>query len=116
MWDEALAMWYASVMKITQAEIDAALKEAHAAIRHAVSTREYHARRYVKGSSMREQDLQTARDRLKKAMLPLRSWLGQAPYERNPTHAHEEITERVQRASREIQAQRRRLWKMQKRK
>jgi len=96
-------------------QIERDLKAAELAARHAKDVREYHARRSSKGSKQREHDLQEATARLKKAMKPLRSWLGQAS-SKNSTTAHEEITDRVRQTSKELQAQRRRLWKMMARK
>lgn len=96
-------------------QIERDLKAAELAARHAKDVRLYHARRSPKGSKQREHDLAEASERLKKAMKPLRSWLGQATA-KEPTATHEEITKRVREASKELQAQRRRLWKMMARK
>lgn len=106
-------MWYASSM--TQHQVEPGLKEAHAAIRHARDTRSFHARRTKKGSKQREDDLESARARLKRAMVPLRSFTGAAP-SRPQTEAHTELWARVAAASKELQSERRKLWKMMERK
>lgn len=98
-----------------QHPIEPALKESLAAIRHARDVRKYHARRTGKGSQQRENDLREALERLRRAMIPLRAFRGAAPY-KPQTHAHVELADRVAEASKVIQGERRRLWKMQDRK
>lgn len=95
-------------------DLDAALKEAFAAVQHADDVRKYHARRSAKGSPQREADLQTALGRLRKAMIPLRSWRGKSPY-MIQSSAMFALNKRVEGASNAIQSERRKLWKMQKR-
>ncbi len=92
--------------------IEASLKEALAAIRQARDVRAFHRRRTQRGSAQREADLQEARNRLKSAMLPLRSYLGAVPY-RKHSLPQQEVTQRVRTASLQIQSERRQLWKMQ---
>jgi hypothetical protein len=94
--------------------MEAALKEAYAAVRHAQDVRTFHGRRTKKGSGQRETDLAEARDKLKRVMKPLRSFLGQAPY-KTQSQAHQDLTDRIKEASAAIQKERRSLWKMQKR-
>lgn len=105
-------MWYDAYM--AQHPIEADLKAAFAAVRHARDVRKYHARRTRKGSEQRETDLSEALTRLRVAMAPLRSYLGTVSYKRQ-SHAHQAITDNVYEASKEIQSERRKLWKMQKR-
>lgn len=92
--------------------VEASLKEALAAIRQARDVRAFHRRRTRRGTDQRETDIQEARDRLRRAMLPLRSYLGAVPY-RNQSLPQQELTQRVRIASKQIQSERRRLWKMQ---
>lgn len=106
-------MWYDSSM--AQHPIEPALKEALAAVRFGRDVREQHARVSPKGSERREEDLDVALTRIKRAMVPLRSFLGSAPY-KPQTEPHMEITYRVRQASQALQSERRKLWKMQARK
>lgn len=92
--------------------IEPAIKEALMAVRHARDVRKVHARRTTKGTKQREDDLQMASSRVKLAMKPLRSFLGSAP-SKTQTDAFVDLTERVKQASSELQAERRKLWKMQ---
>lgn len=96
---------------MNQNPIEPKLKEARAAIRHAQDTRQFHRRRSDRGSKQREQDIAEAIRRLKAAMVPLRSFRGSAPY-KPQTRSHFELVERVEQASRSLQSERRKLWKM----
>lgn len=107
----SLQMWYDALM--AEHPIQADLKAAFAAVRHARDVRKYHARRTTKGSAQRETDLSEALARLKEAMKPLRSYLGSVPY-KTESHSLQEITANVEAASKAIQSERRKLWKMQK--
>jgi hypothetical protein len=87
------------------------LAEADAAVKHAIRVRRSHARRTERGSKQRIRDVTMAIQRLHEAMKPLRSEIGRFAHgpqteERRKTH------ERYRAASDDIQAQRRRLWKM----
>lgn len=97
-----------------QHPLEPALKEALAAVRHAEDTRNLHAKRSRKGSPQREEDLRYARERLRLAMIPIRGYLGRAPFVRL-TEYEVELWDRATQASEAIQGQRRRLWKMQQR-
>lgn len=92
--------------------MEEALKEAFAACRHAETTRTFHARRSEKGSKQRHEDLHAARERLRLAMVPLRSYLGRMQY-KSSTASMLELSNRVRMASGAIQAERRKIWKMQ---
>lgn len=92
--------------------IESALKEALAACRHASDVRGYHARRTSRGTKQREDDLTQARERVRLAMAPLRSYLGRAQYD-TQSQANIDLQERVRTASKELQSERRKLWKMQ---
>jgi hypothetical protein len=87
------------------------MQAARQAVRHAVLVREHHRRRTDKGSANREQDIAEALDRLKEAMKPLRRAIGQFPYGPQ-TDVAEQKRQEIRAISAEIQAQRRRLWKM----
>lgn len=102
-------MWYASLMN--QHPIEPSLKEARAAVRHAQDTRTAHRRRTGRGSKQREADITESIRRLKAAMVPLRSFRGSAPF-KTQTAAHGSLVERVEQASRSLQSERRKLWKM----
>lgn len=91
---------------------EADLKAARAAIRLAEDARALHRKRTYRGSQQREADLSQATDRVKKAMLPIRSFLGRAPY-MQPSAAHDELVERAREASKQLQKERRKCWKMQ---
>jgi aminoglycoside phosphotransferase family enzyme len=103
------------MLYMAQHPIDADLKVAFAAVRHARDVRKYHARRTKKGSVQREIDLEEALQRLRESMKPLRSYLGQVPY-KEESHTLQNVTENVYKASAAIQSERRKLWKMQNRK
>ena len=92
--------------------IEAALKEAHAACRHAEDMRKFYARRSERDSKQRQDDLHAARERVRLAMTPLRSWLG-ANARRTGSRNNVELAERVGLASKALQSERRKLWKMQ---
>lgn len=105
-------MWYDA--KMAEHPIQTDLKAAFAAVRHARDVRKFHARRTKKGSAQREMDLLEALSRLRDAMTPLRSYLGSIPY-REESHARSSMTQNVIEASKAIQSERRKLWKMKKR-
>ena len=84
---------------------------AWAAVAAAKRVREHHRRRTDKRSKQRAQDIEVALQRLKDAMGPLRSYLGRFPYmpQANATRLeHNNVCE----ASRALQSERRKLWKM----
>ena len=95
-------------MAVTPTEIEAA----ESAIRNALLVRQHHRRRTERGDQQREADIGLALERLRESMKPLRRAIGQFPYEPQ-TEAVLEQQEEVRDLSRCIQAQRRRLWKMQ---
>lgn len=88
------------------------LKQAARAIQFAQEVRSYHRRRTERGSRQRAADLLEAQKRLRDAMKPLRSYLGRAPYGPQTHTAQREIA-RVRKASKALQGERRRIWKMQ---
>lgn len=92
---------------------EAHLQAADRAVTFARDVRRYHARRTPKTSNQRKTDLAEARERLRAAMKPLRSYLGR-PDTRN-TAASIRERERVFAASQAIQTERRKVWKMQQR-
>jgi hypothetical protein len=88
------------------------LLAAEAAIVFARKVREHHARRTGKGTPGREADLASAMERIREAMAPIRSALGAIPYmEEFDTDLEADLRE----TSQKLQAERRRIWKMQKR-
>jgi hypothetical protein len=103
-------MWYGSQMAATVTHTE--LESARAAVRNAVNVRNHHKRRTRKGDPQREADIAVALDRLKEAMRPLRSAIGKFPGEPQ-TEALEPHRAEIRDLSRQIQGQRRRLWKMQ---
>jgi hypothetical protein len=90
------------------------LRRAQQAVENAQRVRKVHRRRSTKGSEQREADLRLALERLRDAMKPLRSEIGRFPYGPSTPEA-ERNRERIYEASRAIQAERRKLWKMLKR-
>lgn len=103
-------MWYHSWM--ADERIEAALKEAHAACRHAQDIRGFYARRSERDSRQRQEDLLAARERVRLAMTPLRSYLGGVA-RRTPSRSNIDLASRVREASSALQTERRKLWKMQ---
>jgi hypothetical protein len=114
-WYEAvpLSVWYTSPMAKPQSiQYEKELLEAEAAVENARRVRRHHARKTDKGTPARERDIESALARLKAAMIPLRSLLGQFTY---LPFVDEDFEQRVRDLSQDIQGERRRLWKMQKR-
>jgi hypothetical protein len=98
-------MWYSSSMN--DMDLEAALREAWAAVSHAREVRKRHARQTDRGTAQREADLRIARQGIDAAMRPLRSEIGRTPY------AHIPREDEIREASKALQAERRKLWKMQ---
>lgn len=96
--------------KLPQGAVDTA----EAAVAFAQSTRRVHARRTRKGSKQREDDIRNALDRLKSAMAPLKSAIARFQYEPQTSTA-EKNRQVIYAASKAIQRERRKLWKLQKR-
>ena len=94
--------------KLPQAALDAA----RAAVANARAVRAYHARRTSKQSDQRARDIEVALARLREAMRPLKSEIGRFPYGPQTGNA-EANRDAIREASREIQVERRKLWKMQ---
>lgn len=92
--------------------LDEQLDDAQAAAENAQRVRAFHRRRTDKRSSQRAQDIEIALERIKDAMKPLRSFLG-AFHFGPQTEVMWEKHEMVSEASRALQAERRKLWKMQ---
>lgn len=90
-----------------------AIEAADAAIAFAAQVRRFHRRRTDKRSQQRKDDIASALSRLKEAMDPLRSEIGRFPYGPQTPQA-EANRERIRQASKAIQSERRKLWKMQK--
>lgn len=103
-------MWYTTTME--RHPLEPALKEARAAVRHAQDTRNLHARRSKKGTPQREEDLKQARERIRLAMVPLKTFLGRAPFVRL-TQEENELWQRATAASKALQRERMKVWKMQ---
>lgn len=93
---------------------DKELDAAEAAVQNAVRVREFHRRRTERNSPQRAQDIEIALERIKDAMKPLKSMIGQFPYGPQTVTA-ERNREEIRAASLALQAQRRKLWKMQNR-
>lgn len=90
---------------------EAALREAELAVAHAKDVRVSHRRRSVKTDRQRLHDLTLAFERVKDAMLPLRSEIGKFPYGPQTDQA-EENRKTIREASAALQRERRKLWKM----
>ena len=102
-------MWYDSLMP-TELPNDA-IESAEAAVAFAQQVRRFHRRRTNRLSSQRERDIELALERLKEAMLPIRSEIGRFPYGPQ-TDLAERNREKIRDASKQIQSERRKLWKM----
>lgn len=95
-------------------DLTKAIEAAQAAIDYAQSVRKLHRRRSPRGAGQREYDLKLARNRLSKAMKPIRSELGRLPFKAQADDS-EAIRTKLHEVSRSLQAERRKIWKMQKR-
>lgn len=93
---------------------DELIKDAVAAVANAQRVRAFHRRRTQTDSQQRQDDIGIALARLKEAMTPLRSEIGRFPYGAQTDEA-EVARDRIREASHNIQVERRKLWKMQKR-
>jgi hypothetical protein len=105
-------MWYASRMDEQEDTLKDQIAAAWAAVTSAQRVRAHHRRRTDKRSKQRAQDIEVATNRLRDAMVPLRSYLGRFPYGPQTSVTRAEYDE-VSKASQAIQAERRKLWKMQ---
>jgi hypothetical protein len=102
-------MWYASRMPeiLPKEEVDAA----YAAVDAAKAVRQFHRRRTERGNKQREADISLALERLKTVMQPLRSEIGRFPYgPQTDTADKNRLT--IYDASKAVQRERRKLWKM----
>lgn len=81
--------------------------QAERAAAYARRVRRLHARKTRPGSQQRETDIKLALDELAKAMAPIRRRLGQLPHERGALNV-----EGMRDASKLLQIERRKLWKM----
>lgn len=88
-----------------------ALDRAEAAITFAQQVRKLHRRRTDKLSKQRADDITLAVERVREAMAPLRSEIGRFPYGPQ-TDVAERNRETIRDASNRLQAERRKLWKM----
>jgi hypothetical protein len=89
-----------------------AVDDADAAIAFAAQVRKFHRRRTDKRQSQqRAADIESALERLKAAMGPLRSEIGRFPYGAQTNEA-ERNRQTIRDASAAIQRERRKLWKM----
>ena len=96
---------------MTPSAIAQALKEAELAAEAARECREFHRKRTEKGDRQREADLNMAMERVRAAMKPLRSEIGRFPSQ-SRTATVEARQNRIRAASRQLQSERRKLWKM----
>jgi DNA-binding NtrC family response regulator len=96
---------------MTANAIAEALQEAELAVQSAQETRRYHRKRSEKGDPQREADLGMAMERVRAAMKPLRSEIGRFPKQPH-TATVEARQNKIRAASRALQSERRKLWKM----
>lgn len=99
-------MWYASEMRL-EASIDGTVDDAASACAYARGIRYNHAKRNKRGSRQREIDIQLGLERLAAAMKPIRRTIARLPYEK----AQFDVDE-LRGASKALQTERRKLWKM----
>jgi hypothetical protein len=102
-------MWYGSPMP-AQLPVEA-MNEAELAVTNAQEVRAHHRKRTARGDRQRRNDLQLAFERVKEAMKPLRSEIGKFPYGPQ-TQTAADNREAIRDASKALQAERRKLWKM----
>lgn len=88
-----------------------ALYEADLAVQNAQEVRCYHRKRSERGDQQRQEDLGMAIERVKAAMKPLRSEIGKFPRQA-PSDAVLSRQAKVRAASKALQRERRKLWKM----
>jgi hypothetical protein len=93
-------------------DLDTILLGAAAAVSYAQDVRAHHRKRTKRGASQREADLWIARNRLREAMEPVRSVIGRAQFDLMSATKAKQI-EKARQASRDLQRERRKLWKMQ---
>lgn len=86
--------------------IEDTLTNARVAIKHARSVRDYHAKRSARGTRQRELDIKLALEKLKEAMKPVHRHVARMQYRIGA--ADDELRE----MSRQLQVERRKLWKM----
>lgn len=86
-----------------------------AAVKAAQDVRRRHAKKTTKGTRQRETDIRVAMDRLKRSMKPIRSEMGRAVHY-PPTPSADANRARLSNLSTSIQTERRKLWKMRKKK
>lgn len=91
------------------------LENARAAAVFAARTRARHGKRTDRNSPQRIADIELALERIRDAMQPLRSEIGRFPYGAQ-TEAAESVRNKIREASADLQAERRKLWKMKPRK
>ena len=102
-------MWYDPHMTKEVSEDD--LLFAQAAVDNAQGVRKHHRRRTARGDERREADIKLAAERIQSAMKPLRSYL--CGYMYGPqTETRAEKRVRVESLSKQLQAERRKLFKM----
>ena len=99
------------VMDESEDTLQDQIASAWAAVAAAKRVREHHRRRTDKRSKQRAQDIEVALNRIRDAMAPLRSYLGRFPYVPQTEVTRIEYDD-VSDASRALQAERRKLWKM----
>jgi len=87
------------------------MEAADAAVLYAQQVRKHHARRTAIASPNRKHDLDLAIQRLKEAMAPLRTEIGRFPYGPQ-TPLAEANRQKIRDASKAIQRERVKLWKM----
>jgi hypothetical protein len=97
---------------MAESSLDQDLDAARRAAEYAREVRRYHRKRTDRNSPQRSADISVAMDRIRAAMRPLRGRIGRYPYgpqTETASSAHAAVKE----ASAALQAERRRLWKMQ---
>ena len=88
-----------------------AMKEAELAVANAQDVRAAHRKRSERSDRQRQHDLYLALYRVKEAMKPLRSEIGRFPYGPQ-TDIAAENRQKIRDASKALQRERRKLWKM----
>jgi hypothetical protein len=96
---------------MTEAAVAAALQEAEHAIQNAQEVRAFHRKRSERDDRQRINDLTFALRRVKAAMTPLRSEIGRFPHQQR-TDTVEARQNKIRNASKALQRERRKLWKM----
>jgi hypothetical protein len=102
-------MWYDSFMD--EPSFNKMRDSAAGAVKYAQDVRAFHRKRTRPGERARETDIRHALAGVRRAMKPIRSTLGRAPYDHHGSE-QEHYYDALREASQRLQSERRKLWKL----